>query len=116
MRHGLTLGEMARVVNELLPARTGAPRCDLTVIPMEGWRRRMRFADTGLPWVLPSPNMPTPDTASVYPGQVLLEGTNVSEGRGTTRPFEVWGAPWLDGVGLRDPPRPRGPPGFVRGR
>jgi uncharacterized protein YbbC (DUF1343 family) len=101
MRHGLTLGEMARVVNERLPARTGAPRCDLTVIPMEGWRRRMRFADTGLPWVLPSPNMPTPDTAAVYPGQVLLEGTNVSEGRGTTRPFEVWGAPWLDVAALR---------------
>jgi uncharacterized protein YbbC (DUF1343 family) len=101
MRHGLTLGEMARVVNERLPARTGAPRCDLTVIPMEGWRRRMGFADTGLPWVLPSPNMPTPDTAAVYPGQVLLEGTSLSEGRGTTRPFEVWGAPWLDVAALR---------------
>ena len=100
MRHGLTLGEMARVVNARLAARTGVPRCDLTVIPMEGWRRRMRFADTGLPWVLPSPNMPTPETAAVYPGQVLLEGTNVSEGRGTTRPFEMWGAPWLDSAAL----------------
>ena len=61
----------------------------------------MWFTDTGLPWVLPSPNMPTPDTAVVYPGQVLLEGTNLSEGRGTTRPFEVFGAPWLDAPALR---------------
>jgi uncharacterized protein YbbC (DUF1343 family) len=99
MRHGLTLGEMALLVNARL--RTGSPRCDLTVVPMEGWRRRMRFSDSGLPWVLPSPNMPTPDTAAVYPGQVLLEGTNVSEGRGTTRPFEVWGAPYLDVAALR---------------
>jgi len=65
-------------------------------VPMEGWRRSMLFPDTGLPWVLPSPNMPTFDTAVVYPGQVLLEGTNVSEGRGTTRPFEIFGAPWID--------------------
>jgi uncharacterized protein YbbC (DUF1343 family) len=101
MRHGLTLGEMALLVNARLPERTGAPRCDLTVVPMEGWRRRMRFADTGLPWVLPSPNMPTPETAAVYPGQVLLEGTNLSEGRGTTRPFELWGAPYLDTAELR---------------
>jgi uncharacterized protein YbbC (DUF1343 family) len=71
-------------------------RCDLTVVPMEGWRREMLFPDTRLPWVLPSPNMPTFDTAMVYPGQVLLEGTNLSEGRGTTRPFEIFGAPWLD--------------------
>jgi uncharacterized protein YbbC (DUF1343 family) len=99
MRHGLTLGEIARIVNDRLAAR-GA-RCDLTVIPMRGWKRRMEFGDTGLPWVLPSPNMPTPDSAAVYPGQVLLEGTNVSEGRGTTRPFEVWGAPWLDTAALR---------------
>jgi len=96
MRHGLTLGEMARLVNDRLTTR-----CELTVVPMEGWRRRMTFADTALPWVLPSPNMPTPDTTVVYPGQVLLEGTNLSEGRGTTRPFEVWGAPYLDPVALR---------------
>jgi len=89
MRHALTLGEIARVVNGKLGA-------DLTVVPMKGWRRRMAFEETGLPWVLPSPNMPTIDTAHVYPGQVLLEGTNVSEGRGTTRPFEIFGAPWLD--------------------
>jgi len=97
MRHALTLGEMALLVN----ARLGEAACDLTVVPMRGWRRRHRFEDTGLPWVLPSPNMPTPDTADVYPGQVLLEGTNLSEGRGTCRPFEVWGAPWLDTTALR---------------
>jgi uncharacterized protein YbbC (DUF1343 family) len=113
MRHGLTLGEMALLVNERLPARTGVPRCDLTVVPMDGWRRRMRFADTGLPWVLPSPNMPTPDSAVVYPGQVLLEGTNLSEGRGTTRPFEVWGAPYLDPGALRPRFERRRLPGCV---
>ena len=108
MRHGLTLGEMARLVNDRL-----SPGCDLTVVPMDGWRRRMSFADTGLPWVLPSPNMPTPDTAAVYPGQVLLEGTNVSEGRGTTRPFEVWGAPYLDTAALRVRLAVRRLPGLV---
>jgi uncharacterized protein YbbC (DUF1343 family) len=101
MRHGLTLGEMALLVNARLAGRPGFPRCDLTVVPMRGWQRRMRFQDTGLPWVLPSPNMPAPETAAVYPGQVLLEGTNLSEGRGTTRPFEIWGAPWLDTAELR---------------
>jgi uncharacterized protein YbbC (DUF1343 family) len=101
MRHGLTLGEMALLVNQRLAGQAGRPRCDLTVVPMAGWRRRMGFGRTALPWVLPSPNMPTPETAAVYPGQVLLEGTNLSEGRGTTRPFEVWGAPWLDTAALR---------------
>ena len=96
MRHSLTLGEMALLVNARLAARPGGRPCDLTIIPMRGWRRRMSFEDTDLPWVLPSPNMPTIETALVYPGQVLLEGTNLSEGRGTTRPFEIWGAPWLD--------------------
>jgi uncharacterized protein YbbC (DUF1343 family) len=113
MRHGLTLGEMALLVNARLRERAGWPRCDLTVVPMEGWRRRMRFPDTGLPWVLPSPNMPTPDTAAVYPGQVLLEGTNLSEGRGTTRPFEVWGAPYLDPIALRARFEKRRLPGCV---
>jgi uncharacterized protein YbbC (DUF1343 family) len=113
MRHGLTLGEIARIVNGRLAARAGPGPCDLTVVPMRGWRRRMRFADTGLPWVLPSPNMPTTDTAEVYPGQVLLEGTNVSEGRGTTRPFEVWGAPWLDAEALRARFAARRLPGVV---
>jgi uncharacterized protein YbbC (DUF1343 family) len=111
MRHGLTLGEMAALVNARLgnapkSARPTSRRdgpgiscpgaCKLTVIPMRGWRRKMTFPDTGLPWVLPSPNMPTFETAMVYPGQVLLEGTNMSEGRGTTRPFEIFGAPYLD--------------------
>jgi uncharacterized protein YbbC (DUF1343 family) len=113
MRHGLTLGEMALLVNARLAARPGMPRCDLTVVPMEGWRRRMRFADTGLPWVIPSPNMPTAETTVVYPGQVLLEGTNLSEGRGTTRPFEVWGAPYLDPVRLRARFAKRRLPGLV---
>jgi len=91
MRHGLTMGELARWLNEAHDIG-----CDLTVVPMAGWRRRMYFIDTGLPWVAPSPNMPTPATALVYPGQVLWEGTNVSEGRGTTQPFELVGAPFLD--------------------
>jgi len=69
----------------------------LTVIPAEGWKRDWWFDQTGLPWVMPSPNMPTLETAAVYPGQVYLEGTNLSEGRGTTRPFELFGAPWIDG-------------------
>src|SRR6185312_12802129 len=69
---------------------------ELTVVPCQGWNRSMGWSETGLHWVLPSPNMPTPDTALVYPGGCLLEGTNLSEGRGTTRPFELWGAPWLN--------------------
>jgi len=73
---------------------------DLHVIRTRGWRRAMHWEDTGLPWVLPSPNMPTVDTAFVYPGGCLVEGTNLSEGRGTTRPFELVGAPWLDGHAL----------------
>jgi uncharacterized protein YbbC (DUF1343 family) len=89
MRHGMTMGELARLFN----AEFGIG-ADLEVIPMEGWRREMYFDATGLPWVMPSPNMPTLDTAVVYPGTVLFEGTNVSEGRGTTRPFEIVGAPW----------------------
>lgn len=90
-RHGLTIGELATYVNETY--RVG---CRLTVVPMRGWRRSMSWEDTGLPWVAPSPNMPTPDTARVYPGGCLIEGTNLSEGRGTTRPFEWVGAPYLD--------------------
>jgi uncharacterized protein YbbC (DUF1343 family) len=91
MRHGLTIGELARLLKAEMRIE-----CDLRVVPMRRWRRRMRFGDTGLPWVAPSPNMPTPDTALVYPGQVIWEGTNVSEGRGTTRPFELFGAPFID--------------------
>jgi uncharacterized protein YbbC (DUF1343 family) len=90
MRHGLTIGELGRLFNEHFGI--GA---DLQVIAMAGWSRPMYYDRTGLPWVLPSPNMPTLDTALVYPGTVLFEGTNVSEGRGTTRPFELVGAPWI---------------------
>jgi uncharacterized protein YbbC (DUF1343 family) len=89
MRHGMTIGELARLFNEEFGI--GA---DLEVATMTDWRREMYFDTTGLPWVMPSPNMPTLDTAVVYPGAVLFEGTNVSEGRGTTRPFEIVGAPW----------------------
>jgi uncharacterized protein YbbC (DUF1343 family) len=91
LRHGLTCGEMARWLND---ARGNG--CDLEVVACEGWERRMSWTETGLPWVLPSPNLPTPDSCRVYPGMVLLEGTNLSEGRGTTRPFELFGAPYLD--------------------
>ena len=76
--------------------------CDLRVVPMTGWKRDAHFEDTGLPWVLPSPNMPTPDTARVYPGGCLVEGTNLSEGRGTTRPFELVGAPWIEPAALAE--------------
>ena len=95
VRHGMTQGELARLFNDAFGIG-----CDLRVVPIEHWRRDMHHEDTGLPWVLPSPNMPTPDTARVYPGGCLVEGTNLSEGRGTTRPFELVGAPWLDGRSL----------------
>lgn len=98
VRHGMTIGELCRMVRVL----EGIDDRALTVVAMRGWRRRMRFDDTGLPWVQPSPNMPTPQTATVYPGGCLLEGTNASEGRGTTRPFEIFGAPGLSGEALRD--------------
>ncbi|MFZ2089944.1 MAG: DUF1343 domain-containing protein [Desulfobaccales bacterium] len=96
MRHGFTLGELARYYNV-----TQNLGCDLEVIPAQGWRRGDYFDATGLPWVMPSPNLPTLEGAMVYPGQVLLEGTNLSEGRGTTRPFEVFGAPFLEPRRLR---------------
>jgi uncharacterized protein YbbC (DUF1343 family) len=95
-RHGMTIGELARLFNDKFLAR----KARLTVVPAAGWRRDMWYDETGLPWVIPSPNMPTLDTATVYPGQVYLEGTNVSEGRGTNRPFELFGAPWVDGYDL----------------
>jgi len=91
MRHGLTVGELAGWFRSRY-----APSLSLDVVWMEGWRRSMWFAETGLPWVMPSPNMPTVDTAAVYPGFCLLEGTTLSEGRGTTRPFEIFGAPFID--------------------
>jgi uncharacterized protein YbbC (DUF1343 family) len=91
IRHAMTIGELAGYLNA-----EHALGADLTVVPMRGWRRAMLWEDTGLPWVAPSPNMPTPDTARVYPGGCLIEGSNLSEGRGTTRPFEWVGAPYLD--------------------
>ena len=93
LRHGMTAGELARLFNARFLPRPAR----LTIVPMDGWRRGDWFESTGLPWVLPSPNLPSVDAAVVYPGQVMLEGTNLSEGRGTTRPFELCGAPWLDG-------------------
>jgi uncharacterized protein YbbC (DUF1343 family) len=106
VRHGLTIGEVARLVRAGIP--WGGPRfaspldLDLTVVPMQGWRRRDSFEATELPWIMPSPNMPTVDTAFVYPGLCLIEATNLSEGRGTTRPFEIIGAPFLDGHRLAE--------------
>jgi uncharacterized protein YbbC (DUF1343 family) len=97
MRHGLTLGEMARLFNQVF-----ALDCDLHVVPTRGWRRSMLWHETGLSWMMPSPNMPLPETALVYPGQVLWEGTNISEGRGTCRPFELFGAPFLDLARIRN--------------
>jgi len=102
VRHGLTIAEMARLIVRGLswgPPPFNAPLdLDLRVVAMQGWSRGMTFEETGLPWVLPSPNMPTAETARVYPGLCLFEGTNLSEGRGSTRPFEIVGAPFLDGV------------------
>jgi uncharacterized protein YbbC (DUF1343 family) len=91
MRHGLTVGEISQFFN-----REFNLGCDLKIIPMKGWKRSMYWQDTGLVWLPPSPNLPTPLSCMVYPGQVIFEGTNVSEGRGTTLPFEQFGAPFLD--------------------
>lgn len=91
MRHGMTIGEITTYINT-----TQKIGCDLTVIPMQGWTRDMYWQDTGLVWIPPSPNLPTPLSAMVYPGQVIFEGTNLSEGRGTTLPFEQFGAPYVD--------------------
>ncbi len=96
MRHAMTLGELAHFFT-----RHGGWSCELEVVAMRGWRRDMWFDQTGVPWVMPSPNMPTLDTATTYPGQCILEGTNLSEGRGTTRPFELFGAPYLEAEALK---------------
>jgi uncharacterized protein YbbC (DUF1343 family) len=96
VRYGMTMGELALLFNDKFLEK----KASLKVIPMEGWKRKMWYDETSLPWIVPSPNMPTLDTATVYPGQVYLEGTNISEGRGTTKPFEVFGAPWIDGYEL----------------
>jgi uncharacterized protein YbbC (DUF1343 family) len=95
VRHGMTAGELARMFNGQGWLKDGL-KADLEVIPMEGWRRGMWYDRTGLKFIKPSPNMVSLETASVYPGLCLLEGTNVSEGRGTPRPFTQFGAPWID--------------------
>ncbi|MCU1288398.1 MAG: yzbB [Acidobacteria bacterium] len=97
MRHGLTIGELARLFNSEYGIN-----CDLKVVSMDGWERRLFLDETDAPWVMPSPNMPTVDTAVVFPATVYFEGTQVSEGRGTTRPFEIVGAPYVDARELRD--------------
>jgi uncharacterized protein YbbC (DUF1343 family) len=96
LRHGMTVGELAQLFN----AKFLTNKVNLTVVPMENWSRDEWFDETSLPWVLPSPNLPTLDSSTVYPGQVIFEGTNLSEGRGTTKPFEMFGAPWIDGFVL----------------
>ncbi|MEX1128581.1 MAG: DUF1343 domain-containing protein [Vicinamibacterales bacterium] len=106
LRHGMTVGELAQMFNQAFGI--GA---DLHVVPMKGWRREMFYDETSLPWVMPSPNIPTLDTAIVYPGAVLVEGTTLSEGRGTTRPFELIGAPWIDGERLAEAMNARDLPG-----
>ena len=108
MRHGMTIGELARLFNDHYGLAAA-----VDVVPMEGWTRGMFYDETGLPWVLPSPNIPTLDTAVVYPGTVLFEGTLLSEGRGTTKPFELVGAPWIDGDRFADQMNRRGLPGVV---
>ena len=106
MRHGLTIGELARLFNE--EYGIGA---SLEVVAMRGWTRAQYFDETGVPWVMPSPNIPTLDSAIVYPGTVLFEATDISEGRGTTRPFEIIGAPWIDAERFADAMNARALPG-----
>ncbi len=106
LRHGMTIGELARLFNDEFDIH-----CSLDVVPLAGWRRAMYYDETGVPWVMPSPNIPTLDSAIVYPGAVLFEGTKLSEGRGTTRPFELIGAPWIDGERLADAMNARTLPG-----
>eukprot|EP00041_Stephanoeca_diplocostata_P002100 m.23184 g.23184 ORF g.23184 m.23184 type:complete len:440 (+) comp12919_c0_seq1:141-1460(+) len=108
-RHGMTVGELASLFyHKHLPAQA-RQQFELKIVPLKGWQRHMQFADTGLPWVMPSPNMPTPSTALVYPGTGIVEGTVLSEGRGTTRPFELIGAEfltWEFADRMRSLPRP----------
>jgi len=108
VRHGLTLGEIA-----LLLHRDRYPSLELTVVPCRGWRRCDWWDATALPWVAPSPNMPTLDTATLYPGLCLVEATTLSEGRGTTRPFHLVGAPWIDAERLVAALREQGPAGIA---
>jgi len=97
MRHGMTMGELAMLFNEVFSIG-----CDLRVIPVKGWQRTMLWKDTGLKWHMPSTNMPRYETAVVYPGQVVWEGTTISEGRGTCRPFEIWGAPYINPADIKE--------------
>lgn len=106
IRHGMTMGEVARHLRE-----TEFPGVELSVVECEGWDRSLYLDETNFPWAMPSPNMPTVDTAVVYPGMCLMEGTNVSEGRGTTRPFEIFGAPFIDGWRLSERLNEQGLPG-----
>jgi uncharacterized protein YbbC (DUF1343 family) len=108
MRHGMTIGELARLFNEQF-----AIGASLEVVKMEGWARRTYWDATGLPWVMPSPNIPTLDSAVIYPGTVLFEGTMLSEGRGTTRPFELLGAPWIDAERFTAAMNALGLPGII---
>jgi uncharacterized protein YbbC (DUF1343 family) len=107
-RHGMTIGEVAEHIR-----RSYLPESSLTVVQMSGYTRRMHWAECGVPWKQPSPNLPSPDTALVYPGTCLFEGTNISEGRGTTRPFETIGAPWLNAEALRAELASRDLPGVI---
>jgi uncharacterized protein YbbC (DUF1343 family) len=112
-QHGMTVGELARLFNDVfVPEATGGRRAELRVEPMTGWRREQRYADTGLPWVPPSPNMPTPQTAELYVGTGLFEASALSEGRGTTLPFQLIGAPGIDHR-WRDALRERALPGVL---
>jgi uncharacterized protein YbbC (DUF1343 family) len=108
MRHGMTMGELSTMINQHFGVG-----CSLHVVKMNGWDRRMHYPDTGLPWVAPSPNLPTFHSAMVYPGQVVWEGTNVSEGRGTTQPFEYFGAPYIEPDKLRSFLKGNEPPGII---
>lgn len=96
IKHSLTIGEIALYYNKFIDSR------NIEVIKMENWKRNLLLDETNIPWIMPSPNMPTLDTALIYPGNVLFEGTNVSEGRGTTKPFQIIGAPWINGTKLKN--------------
>ncbi|SFP72958.1 exo-beta-N-acetylmuramidase NamZ family protein [Caldicoprobacter faecalis] len=108
IRYGLTIGELALLINEEFGIG-----CDVEVIAMEGWKRDMYYDETGLLWINPSPNIPSLDAAVLYSGTCLFEGTNISEGRGTTRPFEIIGAPWLDPYKLADEMNQKGLSGVI---
>ena len=101
VRHGMTAGELAKMFNDQGWLKNGV-KADLVIIPMKGWRRRMWYDQTGLSFIKTSPNMPNLQTAAIYPGLCLLEGTNISEGRGTTMPFRQFGAPWIDSERLAE--------------